>query len=128
MRRSALVLVTVLPALVAGCSQDDPVGPGPTHVVHRADFGAKWPLTVDSGTLRCQGEADYGAVTLQTDGKVYALNVPASSQKLGRPVNEIWADDPEAPGSKKEIGLLVAEGLELCERSGVSPSGSASAS
>jgi Protein of unknown function (DUF2511) len=126
-RRRTTVLILALPLLIAGCSDPDPVGSGPTQVVHRGDFGKKWPLTVDSGVLRCEGDANYGAVTLQVDDKVYALNAPAATKKLGRPVSDIWANDPEAPGSKKEVGLLVSTGLRLCEQNPSSSSGTGQA-
>lgn len=40
--------------------------------VHRADFGEKWPLVVDEGTVTCR--APKAAIFRAPDGKEYALN------------------------------------------------------
>lgn len=75
------------------------------------DYGDDWPLTVSSGTLDCQREA----VTFTTQGTTYAVNGMAESHDLGVDIEPIWADNPEIPGTKKNIGPLIDDGLELCK-------------
>jgi Protein of unknown function (DUF2511) len=90
----------------AGEAADDQPG-----YVSRADLGARWPLTVPEGILRCQGE---GAVIFEAEGVVYALNATAGYFKLGRSeLGPIWGSD--ADGSLKDLGPLIERGLALCK-------------
>ncbi len=54
--------------------------------VTRSDFGADWPLTVESGILECQG----GAVTFRHNGVLYAVNGTAMTFKRGKEIDPIW--------------------------------------
>lgn len=81
--------------------------------VTKAQFGDKWPLSVESGTLHCEGSKTSGAVTLYADGITYALNLQAQSDGYAQPGN-IWLDDPEEAGQKIPVGPLVQEGMKLC--------------
>jgi hypothetical protein len=83
--------------------------------VGRADYGNDWPLTVDSGTLRCEAP---GAVTFTSDGTTYWVNGTAGNQAETRgwaDIHAIWADDPSDPGLKIYIGTLIDDGLALCD-------------
>ena len=102
--------------------------------VSRADFGDAWPLTVEGGTLRCKRlvikgvRANLDAVTFEAEGKVYSVNGVASSWKMGREIDPIWAApeplmvrNPSPPPEfinvatpKKSIGPLIDAGLALC--------------
>lgn len=84
-------------------------GPGWT-TVRRADMPNEWPLTVESGILRCQGQA----VTFDSDGKHYAVNGTAKSRQAGIDIEEIWAMDSGGLGLRKNIGPLIQRGLALC--------------
>lgn len=107
MRRflTAFVLASVLAACsTSGAEQD----------VTRNDFGKEWPLTVESGTLRC----DASSVTFESRGTTYAVNGTAqgrASSEGWTEIDAIWADDPSVPGTKINIGPLLNRGLELCE-------------
>jgi hypothetical protein len=79
--------------------------------VKRSDFGDDWPLTVEQGTLRCEGDA----VTFNDGETVYAVNGTAKTRKSGVDIDPIWADNPDIPGTKRNIGVLIDRGLELCE-------------
>lgn len=79
--------------------------------VSAADFGDDWPLTVQSGVLRCGRSM---AVTFTHGGWEYAINGVARSREGFRPIQEIWQDNPEIPGTKKSIAPLIERGLELC--------------
>lgn len=80
--------------------------------VSRADFGDKWPLTVESGELQCI--KSFGVV-FHTGGTTYAVN--GSAIDLGyKRIDPIWAPDPEFPGAKKSMAPLIDAGRELCIR------------
>jgi hypothetical protein len=54
---------------------------GSAHSRHlsKADFGARWPLTVSEGTFRCSGADE---VTFKTpSGETYAVNAMASNDR-----------------------------------------------
>lgn len=79
------------------------------------EFGADWPLTVDSGDLRCEGSDGFGAVVLtDPDGNEYGVNGVALSQGYP-PIDPIWKDNPELAGLKISIGPLIDRGLSLCK-------------
>jgi hypothetical protein len=97
-------------AVVPKASADPQPGGRP---VVRADLGAKWPLTIDGGTLHCTGSPTSGAVTLYADGITYALNLQAQGDGYAQP-GPIWADDTANTGMKLPMGPLVEEGMKLC--------------
>lgn len=84
-------------------------GPGWT-LVSAAEMGETWPLTVPSGTLRCESRA----VIFEVDGTRYAVNGTAKDRKLGTDIEAIWAITSPALGTRKNIGPLIDRGLKLC--------------
>lgn len=123
MKRTLLALASVsaLAFGVAGCSSasdsgssDDASADPSSRMVSAADLSGSWPLTVGSGTLRCDGSGGTGEVTFEGDGKVYAVNGLAKQSGLPE-IDAIWKDDPDAPGLKLDIGELLQAGLDLCE-------------
>jgi Protein of unknown function (DUF2511) len=97
-RRALLVSLVAASA----CSSSS----GNSEEVSRADLGSDWPLTVDSGTLVCEGA---GSVTFTVNGTTYAVNGLAE----GADIDPIWADSGD--GLKKNIGPLIDRGLSLCD-------------
>ena len=96
-------------------------GSGNQVEIGRAQLGGAWPLTVDSGVLRCEplvvGDRVNPLVTFESGGRIYAINGTASSwasRKGWQRVNDIWRDDPTVPGAKLPVSSLIAKGLELC--------------
>jgi len=88
--------------------------------VSKQEFGDAWPLTVDEGILSCTGSSRMGEVVLIVNGKKYAVNGVAMSQKVNgqkayADVIEIQANDPKIPGVKKSVGPLIDRGLKLCQ-------------
>ena len=67
-------------------------------LVSRADFGADWPLTVESGVLSCIAPS---SVVFEANGRMYAVNGAAKSQTGLAAINAIWADNPSVAGLKK---------------------------
>lgn len=101
----------VLVALVAACSASPSAN---EREVKAEDYGDRWPLTVEHGTLRC--EPVERVVFTDPDGKDWAVNGAASSHGYDE-IEPIWADNPEIDGTKKIISPLIEDGLSLCERS-----------
>lgn len=79
----------------------------------RGKFGPTWPLSVDSGELRCEGREGSRNITFATGGEVYALNARARGRG-GVDLDPIWAADPVNPGRQKDLGPLIERALRLC--------------
>lgn len=108
------LLLLLLAAALLSCSPSDDEPGG--QKVSRNDYGKNWPLTVESGTLDCEGSDGIGEATITVDGTTYALNGLAKQNPDNADVRPIWADDPElGQGSKKDIGVLIDDALELCD-------------
>lgn len=118
MRVSRYLLITLIAAFalaLVGCSSASSSTSGDSahsKEVSANQYGDAWPLTVDSGTLACDG----GAVTFTTtDGTVYPVNGTAMDQMQDGPdLHDIWANDPEVKGEKKYM-VLIDDGLKLCD-------------
>lgn len=84
--------------------------------VTSAEFGPDWPLTVDSGTLMCDGSGGVGDAYIVVNGENYALNGLAKGSGNYKDIRPIWADDKAlGQGLKKDIGPLIDAALELCK-------------
>lgn len=85
--------------------------------VHRSQFGDKWPLTVEYGTIFCLGNR--AVIFRAPDGKDYALNGPAIQMGYQRitPNHPIWRNGTKYGDvqTKVDLGVLTAVGLKLCQ-------------
>lgn len=109
-RLPALAAAALLAIAAAGCDEMNGTA-GNAMRVSPGDISGDWPLTVDEGTLRCEGA---GAVVFTTsDGREYAVNGMASGQGYAE-IDPIWRNAP-GPAPKVNIGPLIELGLELCE-------------
>lgn len=84
--------------------------------ISRADMGAEWPLTVESGVIGCERGR---AIKFLANRKTYSINGTAQAYSKTHgfgwlQVNSIWADNPDIPGTKINIGPLIARGQKLC--------------
>lgn len=102
---SAIVLAACGTAGTGGSVIADPH----SRVVSRADYGASWPLTVDGGTLRCEGAG--AVVFVGPDGTEYGVNGLAAQYA---DIGPIWAADPTGIAPKMDIGTLIQDGRKLC--------------
>jgi hypothetical protein len=89
--------------------------------VSKESFGKTWPLMVDSGTLSCEREpgSSQDMVTFTNATGTYALNGAArarAQQKGWFAVQGIWRPNPEVPGTRMDISVLITPGLKLCAR------------
>jgi hypothetical protein len=98
-------------------AREEPAPPQPGEVT-RSEFGEDWPLTVASGTIRCDGSPGAGQVifTAPTSGTEYALNGTALEGGYAS-IDPIWRYEP---GMAKyelrvNIGVLTDRGLALCD-------------
>lgn len=105
----ALVVTTVF---VAGCGSNGGEDEA-TKSIGQEDFGKEWPFTVESGTVRCEGE---GEVVFETGGKTYAVNGAAHSQQPDlAPLTDIWADTESGNPPKVDVAPVIDAGLALCD-------------
>ncbi|WP_419939277.1 DUF2511 domain-containing protein [Candidatus Palauibacter sp.] len=108
----AVVMLSPAPPENAHPESTPPEGTRQRQVTQK-EFGDAWPLIVESGVLRCEGDA----VTF-TAGQTYALNGVAMSRGLPE-IEPIWAWREETLGStlplRKNISTLRFAGLDLCE-------------
>ncbi|MCE8025240.1 DUF2511 domain-containing protein [Billgrantia aerodenitrificans] len=78
--------------------------------VSRSEFGDTWPFTVESGVVAC---VDGQAAIFKSGGKSYQLNGFARSRGYA-PIDPIWRDNPDIPGTKVSIGEMIRIALERC--------------
>ena len=86
-----------------------------SETIARASLGSAWPLTVDSGELRCQAG---NAVIFKTPGgSEYAVNGAAADAGYAD-IRPIWAanTDPSTSDFIPKIAItpLIDAGLKLC--------------
>ena len=107
------VLIILAAMLAAGFVWNAVAGGSDSHSknVSRSDYGASWPLTVDSAKIGCaNGQNEY----VQVGSIRYALNGTAKADGGYSNVDTIWADDPSSPGLKLSIAPLIADAQKLC--------------
>ena len=121
----ALILL-VLAALGSGCGADKSADQSadvrrPEGYISRAQLGKAWPLTVKDGVLHCEGLGALGALTFETNGRVYAVN-EAAKQNGTPPIDLILARRVlQIPGLKgglplppKDLSPVIDRGMDLC--------------
>lgn len=115
-----LILMGIALALLIGVffwSRSGPSAP-PRGFVSHAMLGEAWPLTVESGTLRC---IDKTMVIIDAaDGTTYAVNGTALGAKKAS-ADRRWPDVKQlavpiegSPGAIKDLTPLLRAGLALC--------------
>lgn len=72
-----------------------------------------WPLSVDEGLVQC---SDSLAITFwpsEGDGTIHQLNGQATQEGY-EPIDQIWLDNPDNPGTKVSLSALLKVGQTLC--------------
>jgi len=90
--------------------------------VTASEFGAAWPLTVQSADLRCllpvPDQPNLQALAVVSAGRVYALNgvARAHAARMGwtELLGGLWRDSPAADGTKVSIAPLIQRAQGLC--------------
>lgn len=106
-------------------AQAQPVRSGPdgraVQTVSASEFGPAWPLTVQSGDLRCvlpdSSRTDVQALIFMNAGQAYALNGTARSHagRMGwSELGALWRDSPASDGTKVSIAPLIERAQRLC--------------
>lgn len=108
MQRRWAFLFLVLLTWLAACTPDKGFK---TRDISRADYGDRWPLTVDAAVLACELG---GIPTVTVDGRSYSLE-SANKEKVPSVfrLERILANDSE--GGKKDETVLLRHALALCE-------------
>lgn len=106
--RYCLMLPVML--ALAGCGGEK------TESISQADYGAKWPFTVEKAELLCE-DGPPSALVRTGDGKLYALNGSARS----RASQNGWLDGrsiskPNAslPGTTMDYSEFTERAMKLC--------------
>ena len=104
------ILITMCAALLLACSNTPEYK---TLEVTAEQFGDKWPLTVEKGTLHC--EPPTRIVFTAPDGQKYGVNGSASNDYVT--IIEI-TKDTESMGQKFKMdpSILIDEGINLCQK------------
>lgn len=111
-RYLSVFAIAFLALLFSGCGSDGTK-------ITSAEYGDKWPFTVNEGILSCKdtgsvvGSTRMLEVTLTANGVTYALNGTAKQNTNYANVDPIWANNPSLPGTKKDIGPIIDRGLQL---------------
>jgi hypothetical protein len=97
---ASLVLFTGLVA----CSGDE---------ISKEQLGEDWPLTVESGVLKCIEDNGVPLATIEVNGVEYQLNGAAKSRGY-EDIDIIWSNNPSIPGTRLSLSPLISKALELC--------------
>lgn len=111
MKWNRCVVMSLL-LLVTGC------GGYKGKAVSQAEIGEAWPLTVPSGRVSCIHFAGGPQIVtfISPNNKEYALQIPAEDSEKFFPIEEILKPNPTNPSVKKNIKVLIDEGLKLCSQ------------
>jgi hypothetical protein len=118
-RRQLIMLGVAFVALIAVFvwSQSGPQS-SPRGFVSREMMGDAWPLSVDSGILRC---LDGRMIVLEANGTTHAVNSLAAGAKTASGdlrwpnIKELSVARADAEGLIKNVQPLVDRGLALCQ-------------
>jgi hypothetical protein len=109
-----LVLVPVLVLLAGLATWDGPDKGFKTREISRADYGDRWPLTVDSAALACEMGV---SLTVTVDGVSYGLDPGDSTRPPLGPhgvrKKRAWVDEPTVRTEGRSV--LRRDALALCD-------------
>ena len=80
------------------------------NVVTHAALGDAWPLTVEEGTIICDG----ASILLRTNRGLFAVNGTARGRKKWHDIREITKPDPANPALLMDVQPIVDRGLKVC--------------
>lgn len=80
------------------------------------EFGTAWPFIAEEMHLLCM-PGNAVVVSDPETGVMYPVNGIASGkarQLALEPLEKVWRDNPELPGTKVSVGPVIERGLKLC--------------
>lgn len=110
----AWAVVAIVVACVVAVHQPASTAGAPTLPISQAQYGAKWPFTVPSGTLTCAG-SDYEVWFRAADGTRYALSGTAMSHSFLTPRAESIRAGTTTRVWYRVVPVL-SQGMQLCGR------------
>lgn len=81
------------------------------------DYGLQWPFTMPEAYLMCLDGNAIAAMDPES-GVMYAVNGAANSKakRLAlEPLNSVWRENPELPGTRISVSTMIDKGLQLCD-------------
>lgn len=105
--RSLLVLALMV-LMLGACSADK--GFGEAKKVTSEEFGALWPLTVDSVTLNC----DDGWISVFVEGEGFRIDDVTGPGGVDKRFLRYWATDESQDSRRRDVTSLIEEGETLC--------------
>jgi len=109
--RRLLLLVATMSVTVACSLGDGDKGFGESREVDAQDYGATWPLTVETALLNCSPEGD---LFLQADGHAFSLG-PMTVEDAEPALRRVWAENPDKSEERMDLAPLIEDARELCE-------------
>lgn len=104
--------------LAVGCKGERTILTGRL-CVSQKQFDEQWPLTVPRGSLHCGFHIGRGKIVgFSVGGDHYILNKNPDSLGVGSslPLESILRRNPTNPRTPMSIGVLMDEGVKLCEQ------------
>ena len=119
----ALLLVCACVAIF-GALDGAPITTTPPTLPHgrevtRAEFGERWPFSVERGVVDCVGVSE---AVFRANGVTYAINGRARSLAKSHGYvdladSDIWRDDPRYPGTGLKVSIhgMINLALQQCQ-------------
>ena len=86
--------------------------PAHAETITSAEYGERWPFTVNEGLLKCWPPR---AVVFQTSEGTYNINAAATSHyKKNKAIEELWKPDHHNPDKEIATEEIIKRGLKLC--------------
>lgn len=89
----------------------------PQDLISAEDFGSAWPFTFEEAYIACHTGKALTVMDAES-GRMYPLNGTAKGKasSLGlEPLESVWLDNPDIPGTKVSISPVIEQGLKLCK-------------
>lgn len=102
---------------LAGCGPHNPAARYKNpQMMTKAELGDKWPFTIDTVIVHCEGQGIYHVVS-SMDGVTYGLNGTSKSSGKYQDIEKIWRKDERYGGSARiDIGLILDVANRNCDK------------
>lgn len=108
-RMPRVLLLVAGISMTLACSPDK--GFGESREVGAKDYGAKWPLTVETALLNCTPAGD---LLIQIEGRAFGLE--ATTVRDADPAfRRVWAENPDMSDERMDLAPLIEDARDLCD-------------